>query len=40
MFYRSYDNHHLQTYHPGMVQHAALQYRNDQFVRRDGSYNR
>lgn len=31
-------NDHLQTYHPGIVQHAALQYRNDRFVRRDGSY--
>jgi hypothetical protein len=33
-------NHHLQLYHPGMVEHAALQYRDDQFVRRDGSYYR
>lgn len=33
-------NDHLQTYHPGIVQHAALQYRDDRFIRRDGSYYR
>lgn len=33
-------NDHLQTYHPCIVQHAALQYRDDRFVRRDGSYYR
>ena len=31
-------NDHLQTHHSGIVQHAALQYRDDRFVRRDGSY--
>ncbi|CAD0096974.1 unnamed protein product [Aureobasidium mustum] len=31
-------NAHLQEYHPELVQHAALQYRNDRFIRRDGSY--
>jgi hypothetical protein len=31
-------NAHLQEYHPELVQHAALQYRDDRFVRRNGSY--
>ena len=31
-------NDHLQAHHPGLVQYAALQYRDDRFVRRDGSY--